>query len=418
MAGFIFFRKAMNPDLLRSLDKYVGSTCCRLLSVFSKAGYSATVPLPAPRDLAIIKLTEMGSTVLAIPALRELRRAWPDARWHVVVFRNSRSILDLLQLTPAENIIELDDRSISRLLFSAWRAMFRLRRIRASVCFDFDFFSRLTAVFAWLTCRGARIGYQPFHAAARERGRLLTHRVVYSPTHHVSMCYLALVRTAICASPGEPFYRGSLDDADVSLPRYQPREEDTQLIRQLLRDHGVEDNSSLVLMNTNASELLPLRRWPRERFEALIRKILAHDSRIRVALVGSAADAPEAQIVHAAVADARLINLAGRTTLAGFLALCDRASAMVCNDGGPAHFAGLADLPSVVLFGPENPALYRPLTGPCRIVYRALPCSPCVHVFNAKKSACQRAICLESITVDEVMKALLELPARKELPAA
>lgn len=408
----------MNPDLLRSMDKYVGSPCCRLLGLFSRTGRPASTPLAAPRDLAIIKLTEMGSTVLAIPALRELRQAWPEARWHIVVFRNSRAILDILEITPAENIVVLDDRSMGRLLLSALRAIFRLRRIRPSVCFDFDFFSRLTAVFSWITCRGARVGYQSYYAAAGERGRLLTHRVIYSPTHHVSLCYLALVRTATCASPGEPFFRGSLDDADFSLPRYQPDKEDVQVVGQLLRERGVEDDVSLILMNTNASELLPLRRWPRKRFVDLIRQILAHDARACVVLVGSAADEPEAQLVHAAVADARLIDLTGRTSLSGFLALCDRANALVCNDGGPAHFAGLADLPSVVLFGPENPALYRPLTGPCRILYHALPCSPCVHVFNAKKSACQRAICLESITVDMVMKTLLDLPARKKSPPA
>ena len=81
---------------------------------------------------------------------------------------------------------------------------------------------------------------------------------------------------------------------------------------------------------------------------------------------------------------------------------------LLCNDGGPAHFAGLVRLPSVVLFGPETPALYRPLSPDATVLYRALPCSPCVHVFNAKKSRCPRAMCLEAIEVNEVLGAVRE----------
>jgi ADP-heptose:LPS heptosyltransferase len=401
----------MNPDVLRFVDKWIGSTACRCLGFFSRGGVCSEEPLAPPRGILIIKLTEMGSSVLALPALRELRATWPDAEWYVVVFRNSRAILDLLEVTARERILEIDDRSVPGLISSAWRVLRCLRRVRPEVSFDFDFFSRLTAVFAFLACRGARVGYQPFHAAGAERGKLLTHRVIYSPLRHTSEAFLALIRSATRNSAGEPFFRGSLADADLSLPRYKVPENIRASSRQLLADAGVPAAAKLVLMNTNASELLPLRRWPRDRFVELIQRLLAEDTQLHIILVGGKEDVAESNMVADAIRDARLTDLCGRTSLAGFLALCEAASVIVCNDGGPAHFAGLVDCPSVVMFGPESPDLYRPLASTTRILYHPLPCSPCVHAFNAKKSACRRAVCLEEISVEEALKATEEMLA-------
>jgi len=77
---------------------------------------------------------------------------------------------------------------------------------------------------------------------------------------------------------------------------------------------------------------------------------------------------------------------------------------MVTNDSGPAHFAAASGLPTIVLFGPETPNLYRPL-GNSIAIYAGLACSPCVNVSNHRKSACGDNICMSAISVDQVFKA-------------
>jgi ADP-heptose:LPS heptosyltransferase len=102
----------------------------------------------------------------------------------------------------------------------------------------------------------------------------------------------------------------------------------------------------------------------------------------------------------------RLTDLTGQTSLEDLLALMSTAQLLLCNDSGPAHFASVARLPSVVLFGPETPALYAPLGGRARCLHSGFVCSPCVSAHNDKSSACPRSLCLEHITVAEVLAAM------------
>lgn len=366
-----------------------------------------------PRDVLVIKLTEMGSTVLALPALRELRSAWPNARLHFLVFRGSRAILDTMGITENERIIEVDENSTWSLIASGFKALRVARKIRPAVVLDFDFFSRLTALFSFAAGFGARVGFMPFNAAGRERGLLLTHRVNYSPLRHTSESFLALVRSVTRDSDGEPFFRGTLDDADLSLPAYQPKTDEREKIGRLLRERGMPDDARIYVVNPNASDLLPLRKWPRERFEEVIMRILAAHPGNHIVLAGGTGDAKDCREISGRLNDARVIDLSGRTSFGEFLALCEYSQAIISNDGGPAHFAGLVGLPAVVLFGPESPHLYRPLSPVARVLYRGLPCSPCVHAFNAKKSSCQRAVCLEEITVQEVLDEVGKIPPRE-----
>jgi len=384
-----------------------------MAGLFASRRSIANGKVDEPRDVLVIKLTEMGSTVLALPALRELRSAWPAAKIHFLVFRGSRGILDTLGIAANGRILEVDESSAWRLVLSGFKALRAAVSMRPHVVLDFDFFSRSTALFSFAVGRGARVGFMPFHAAGRERGALLTHRVGYSPVRHTSESFLALVRSVTRDSDGEPFFRGALNDADLSLPSYQPSAEERAKVESLLREKGFPESARIYLINPNASDLLPLRKWPRARFVEVIAGILKMHSDNRVVLAGGAGDAKDCGEITAHLRDERVADLSGSTTLGEFLALCERSEAIVCNDGGPAHFAGLVGLPAVVLFGPESPELYRPLSPGARVLYRSLPCSPCVHAFNAKKSACRRAICLEEISAEEVLEEVGKIPLRE-----
>jgi ADP-heptose:LPS heptosyltransferase len=82
---------------------------------------------------------------------------------------------------------------------------------------------------------------------------------------------------------------------------------------------------------------------------------------------------------------------------------------MVTNDSGPAHFSALLRLPTLVLFGPETPRLYSPMGDRHKDLYSNFACSPCVSVYNGKKSPCHESRCLMAITIDEVLKEALAL---------
>src|SRR5207248_1942510 len=60
----------------------------------------------------------------------------------------------------------------------------------------------------------------------------------------------------------------------------------------------------------------------------------------------------------------------------------------------------------LVLFGPETPALYRPLGKNIHVLWAGLACSPCVSAFNHRISTCNDNVCMQSISVEQVFAKL------------
>ena len=97
-----------------------------------------------------------------------------------------------------------------------------------------------------------------------------------------------------------------------------------------------------------------------------------------------------------------MTTLAGKTSLRELLVLYTLADVLVTNDSGPAHFASLTNIESVVLFGPETPKLFGAIGPGFHAVYAKLACSPCVNAFNHRFSPCTDNLCMQSITPEEV----------------
>ena len=100
------------------------------------------------------------------------------------------------------------------------------------------------------------------------------------------------------------------------------------------------------------------RRWPPDRFAAVAR--WARDRGHRVVLTGGPAEADLADAVRRAAGLPADAVLAGRTDLTAHAALVASAALVVSGDTGVAHLASAYATPSVVLFGPVSPASWGP----------------------------------------------------------
>ena len=98
--------------------------------------------------------------------------------------------------------------------------------------------------------------------------------------------------------------------------------------------------------------------------------------------------------------------MAGHTSLTELLTLYSVADVLVTNDSGPGHFSSLTPVHAIVLFGPETPRLFGPLSASSTVIWKELACSPCVSVFNHRLSPCRNNVCMQAITVDEVFDAV------------
>ncbi len=387
-----------SPDQLRRLDRWAGVAACALLALTGARREPRPFRGDKPCDVLVMQLAEMGSMVLALPALEELRGRIPGVRLHFLVMKENRALIDALQLAPEERVYALDFSGPAAALRSLWSALRACRRTKLSAALHFDFFARGHAAFAALACPdGERAGFD--NGCHDARHALLTRPVMYSPHHHTAEMFAVLVRS-LFLDPGEAPFARIPPIKLAALPAYRAENKTIDTLRDKL---GAIAGRPLLLVNANASERLTLRRWPVERFAEASNRWLDAHADWRGVLIGSPSD----RNANARVAaHSRIVDLTGQTSLNELLALMGMARLLLCNDSGPAHFASLAALRSVVLFGPETPALYTPLGGRAECLYANFACSPCVSAYNGKSSSCPRSVCLEHIGTEAVLAAM------------
>lgn len=100
------------------------------------------------------------------------------------------------------------------------------------------------------------------------------------------------------------------------------------------------------------------RRWPVERWAEVSRQLV--DEGERVILTGSTRDRARALEVARRAGLAPQSVLAGTTDLVSLAAIVAEARLVICGDTGVAHLATALQTPSVILFGPTDPALWGP----------------------------------------------------------
>jgi len=413
----------MTVRTMRRLDRWIGTPLCLLLTLHRRFGdawrWLRRIGPPAfrmPGDarpgpcVLFVKLAEMGSTVLAVPAIRRLQEMAPGVRLHYLCFEENKAVLDLLPGVRWEGVHTIRTRSIVSVVADVLRVVLRLRRLRFDAAFDMEFFSRGSAALVYLSGARVRVGYHRFHAEGLNCGDLFTHRLAYNHHLHTSGAFLALAE-ALTAPAGEVPLVKKRVDRPVALPAFEPAAHEVEAVLEKLRSRGypAAGRPPIVILNTNASDLLPLRRWPMERFEELARRCLSAYPDCWIVLTGSPAEAPAVESLARRIGNGRVICLAGHTTLRELVTLYGFSEVIVTNDSGPAHFAALTPIRILVLFGPETPELYGPLSPRGRAVSAALACSPCIHVFNSRNSPCTDNRCMKLISVDDVFRTMREL---------
>lgn len=398
------------------VDYWVGIPLCFAVSIVERmrAALDRTPAMP-PRRVLLIELSEMGSAVLAYPAIREaVDRVGRDNVWFMIFERNREGV-SVLGLIPDEQIVTLSDRSFGAFASTLLRALRRCRAAGIDTAVDLELFSRCTALLTWLCGAAIRCGFSAYRNEGLYRGRFFTHPVLYSPHHHMTRGYLALVRAAFAPPAGdEPLLKAQADPGDVTLPAVVPTPDASQNVDDILRD--VPPGRHIVFFNPDPG-LLPLREWPVGHFATLARLLLdAHPDAV-IAVVGVARAGALADRILAGLPADRVRNFTGRTrTLRDLIEVLRRGTALVTIDSGPAHFSGLTSIFRVVLFGPETPLLYAPAGGRLAVGYANLSCSPCFSAANHRTSSCTDNQCLQQVTPQQVF-AMLEPVLSATAPA-
>ena len=406
---------------MRRLDRWLGIPICFALTVASRlasllSSRSART-VAKPRKVLFIELAEMGTTVLACPAVHRLRTAQPDCQVFFLLFKQIEDSVKVLKVVPDAHVLTIDPSSLGSLLRDTLRFMSTARRLGIDTAINLEAFTRFSAILAYLSGASTSVGFHRFTQEGLYTGDLLTHKVGYNSHLHTWQSLMTLVM-ALERSPEElaemPLGKFPAPAAsDCVVPKVRIDAAGRQRLQALVtRDRPAAAGKRLIVVNPNASKLISIRKWPLDRYAELVRRLL-EDPQNACAITGVASEWEDAKFIADRVQSDRLINLTGRTTLEELIGVFNIADVLVTNDSGPAHFAALTDIDVIVFFGPETPALYKPLTDRATVLYAGFACSPCVSAFNQRRSVCANNRCLQDIPVETVHATVLERLQRR-----
>ena len=396
----------MTVQTMRNIDKWFGAPLCFLLSPVSWLSdflRGAKRKKPDVSNTLFIELSEMGSALIADPAMRKLK-ANADAQLFFVIFKKNYKSLEILKTIDEKNVFKMNADNFFSLVKDIFRLMAWTRKNKISTVIDIELFSRFTALLSFFSGARSRIGFTNLHDEGLYRGLLINKPVRYNPHVHVAVNFISLVNKSLGLFENA-YATIPVSPAELTLQKANIDNESTVTVKNKIKKIYTDwQGEKIIILNVNASDMLPQRRWPQENFALLGQDLLRTYDDIILLLTGAPAEKEYVQKVTDGINDKRCMNAAGVFSFDELVPLYALSTCMITNDSGPAHFAAVTNLKVFVLFGPETPALYLPLGGHAEPIYLGLPCSPCVSAANHRKTSCITRPCITGISPAMVIK--------------
>nr|MCS5634337.1 glycosyltransferase family 9 protein [Candidatus Neomarinimicrobiota bacterium] len=396
------------PDTMRLIDRWAGIPLCFVTGVLSwikstlspkSENYTKTY---SPEIIIFIGLAEIGALVVAYPAIQEARKQYPNSRVCFITGPAGFQTLELMGFEK-EEILLMSMSSLASMFLDLIRIRknFSGKRVSAIVLEPFTRISALLTV--WIGA-SQRIGCHRFFNEGSYIGNFLTHRLVFNPHLHASQTYFALSK-ALCEPVSiQPLLKEKIPSQMVNRLKINIQEDDQKVLQNRLKlEYPETALEKILLLNANASDIVPLRKWPMDRFVELGRKLLENSS-ITIILTGSQEEKDVCEDLALQINPDRTVNFAGKTSFKELITLYSISDLLITNDSGPVHFASTTEIPILALFGPGSTVDFRPMSPNAKVISLELACSPCVSVFNQKKSSCDDNQCMKQISVQMVVK--------------
>lgn len=322
----------------------------------------------------------VGDAILALPALRAVRRRFPEAEIAILA---RPYVVDVYRDQGICNQLLADDsQSKHSGILGRERLAAELRAMR----FDVALLLQNAFGAAWLAWRAkvpVRIGY-----ARDGRGFLLTHPVPVPKSgeipRHERFYYLELLRRA-------GWIDAPLEEPLITLYVSEPNR---RRAAEFLVASGARQDSLRIAIGAGAS-YGSAKCWPPSRFAELVNRIRAQAD-ADVILFGTASEAAVSRAISSEL-HRPPIDLTEKTAIADLPALLSQCHLFIGNDSGAMHVAAAVGLPVVAVFGPTDPHGTAPVTPRSTIVQQKPYCSPCFLRHCPTDHRCMRSVTSEMV---------------------
>jgi len=173
-------------------------------------------------------------------------------------------------------------------------------------------------------------------------------------------------------------------------------------------DRALQPIAHMPMIAVSVGTKVQAKDWGQDNWRALLRRVAelypGHGLMMAGAQDESAASEFAAQGWREVAGDAGVVNLCGRLSPRESAAAFQRAKVFLGHDSGPMHLAACVQTPCVTVFSARNrPKTWFPFGDRHRVVYHPVDCGGC----GLETCVEQKRKCLLSITVDEVVRALV-----------
>lgn len=339
----------------------------------------------------------IGDAAMTLPAVRSIRKAFPEAGISILV---KPWVAEIFKGNPdIDEIILYDDR------FKGLFGKLRLARLLRSKKFSRAFLFQNAfdaALLAWLARIPKRIGYK-----RDSRSLLLTSGIP--------------VTEDILKKHQVYYYQNILEASDIRTTGTRPyiftTDSEKQWARNILSSYFPKGYSPLIGINPGAA-YGSAKRWPPEYFAELIMKII-RDLDGHVVIFGSPSEVNIANDIISEINKLKIkhkiekfgsqvLVMSGKTTLRELTVLISECDAFITNDSGPMHMASALLVPTAAIFGSTDHTATGPYGEGHKVITKNVSCAPCMK----RKCPEEHLKCMTEISADEVFNTLKEILPR------
>jgi ADP-heptose:LPS heptosyltransferase len=319
---------------------------------------------PAPRRVAVLRALHLGDMLCAVPALRALRRALPDATialiglpWAATFATRFAAYVDEFIEFPGFHGLperEVDDARVKQFLQDMRQREFDLAvQLHGSGSF-------VNECVAMLGARRSAGFFLPGDVVPDPAGFMLW------PTSRSEARRLLSLMEHLGAPSSDDSLEFPVDEGDR-----------TSLAAALSATLGASTLGSSAYVCVHPGARLPSRRWPARRFATVADTLSSRGLAVCITGTGE-----ERAITWAVTNEMRtpFIDLTGQLTLGAFAALVSDAALVVANDTGISHVAAAVGTPSVIIASGSDVRRWAPHDAARhRVLWRDVTCRPCMH---------------------------------------
>ncbi len=339
-----------------------------------------------PEKILVVRYRFIGDTILTVPFLRNLRRAYPDAQIDMLVAPKSGEVIE--NCPYVDNFIYFDTTRKHKYenVDEEKKTFLSYVKKLSKEKYDKAYVLKRSLSSALLVCLAGiqnRIGFD-----TEKRGFLLTKKVKYDKHKHEAECFLDVLRA------------DGIEVKDSYLENWVP-ESASMKIDSVLDAYSVVSKPKVIVHATATNEG---KIWPLENFAKVV-EYLSNEIGAQVIYIGTAFDKPAYEKMESMISsDLKIkpLNFCGEFTLQESLALIAKADLLIGNDSGNLHMAASVGTKVVGIYGPMPFDKWYAMGEGNVLLKSNVDCMPC----GLRKPCKRDKECLKDITVDMVIDAV------------